>query len=338
MISLKTYLFRDSDEGIETSYRRMLDLFIQAISLHAVEGDKTEYERFRADMAAFSERSTGRLSTSERFILVGEILRALEDYNRHTTKFLRIHNAELQKMINMLTQTVIAVGASSVTSAARLKEIEKTIEQARILEDIHSVKAQLGECLNGLRGEAERQKSEGQLMIDNLQQELAYSKEMTGSSPGVSLDSATGLPDKSQADRHLREAVAAPEHMYLLIAVVNRVQAVNARFGYTVGDRVLAATAEHFRGALSSSGDRLFRWQGPCLLALLNRNEDVSIIRSEIRRFAEKKIDKTFVVGSRSVLLPISTSWTVLPVAPPLDALLRKIEIFTAAQVSHDYV
>jgi hypothetical protein len=31
-------------------------------------------------------------SISERFVVVGEVLRALEDYNRHTSKFLRVQN------------------------------------------------------------------------------------------------------------------------------------------------------------------------------------------------------------------------------------------------------
>jgi GGDEF domain-containing protein len=119
--------------------------------------------------------------------------------------------------------------------------------------------------------------------------------------------------------------------------VVNRVQAVNARFGYSIGDQVLAAAAQQFREGLAAH-DKIFRWQGPALLAVLNRNQEIDSIRSEVRRFAEKKKEKTFLIGSRSVLLPISTSWTVLPVGQTYDVLMRKIEIFTAAQVAHDYV
>ncbi len=123
----------------------------------------------------------------------------------------------------------------------------------------------------------------------------------------------------------------------MFIAVVNRVQAVNARFGYAIGDQVLAIAAQQIRAALSAD-DKVCRWQGPALLAILTRPENLMTVRDEIRRFADKKLEKTFVVGTRSVLLPISTSWTVFPIAAPVEALLRKIEIFTAAQISHDYV
>jgi GGDEF domain-containing protein len=338
MISLRTYLLGDSDRDVESSYRRMIDLFLQAISLHAVEGDKADYERFRSDMSAFAERLTPKLPISERFMVVGEALRALEDYNRQTSRFLRIQNAELQNMIGMLTQTVIAVGASSDTSVSRLQDVEKALEQVRMVEDIRMVKAQLGDCLKTVRGEALRQKAEGKAALQSLQQELDQSRERLGGlSLSCHLDPATGLPGKAEAEKGLQEAAESGDEKFLLLAVINRLQAINARFGYAIGDQVLAVAAEHFRGALAAQ-DQLYRWQGPALLAILNRTAAIDSVRDEVRRFAEKKLEKTFAIGSRSVLLPISASWTIFPIVPPLDALLQKIQTFTAAQASYDYV
>lgn len=336
MISLRTYLLGDSDKDVESSYRRMIDLILQAISLHAVEGDQADYERFRSDMNAFAARLTPELSISERFVVVGEALRALEDYNRHTSRFLRIQNAELQNMITMLTQTVIAVGSSSETSVAGLQGIEKALEEARMVEDVRVVKAQLGECLQSVRGEALRQKEEGKAALESIQQELAQSQERLGGlSVGSNLDPATGLPGKLEAEKALHEAASLSGTLFLLLAVVNRLEAVNARFGYAIGDQALAIVAEHFRGALHAD-DKLYRWNGPALLAVMSRKAAAGTVRDEVRRFAEKKLEKIFVIGSRSVLLPISVSWTIFPIARPVDALLRKVELFTAAQISHD--
>ena len=206
MISLRTYLLGDADKDVlETSYRRTIDLFIQAISLHAVEGNKADYERFRADMKGFADRLATEQATAERFVVVGEALRALADYNRHTSHFLRTQNAELQNMITMLTQTVIAVGTNSETSVAGLQEIEKALEATRVVEDVRVVKAQLGECLNSVRGEAVRQKAEGKATLANIQRELTQSQErMGGMAVGPTLDPATGLPGKARS----RERIA----------------------------------------------------------------------------------------------------------------------------------
>jgi GGDEF domain-containing protein len=340
MTTLKSYLFPDNGPEVESSYRRMMDLFLQAISLHAVEGDQTEFERFRSDMAAFGNRLTADLSLSNRLLVVGEVIRALGEYNRHTSKFLSIQSTELQKMIAMLTRTVIAVGTSSETSVARLQEIEKTMEQARFLDDIRSVKAQLGDCLERVRGEATRHKAEGKALVETLQQQLADSKDLSaGASRAVNLDPATGLADKAEAQRALEQAANSQEvsGKFVLIAVVNRMRAVNARFGYNIGDQILGMVAEYFRRSLPAE-DKLCRWQGPALLAILSRKVSLTLVRHEIRRFAEARLEKTFVVGERSIMLPVSTSWTVFPLIGPADAMLRRIEIFTSAQVAHDYV
>jgi GGDEF domain-containing protein len=333
MISLRSYLMGDAGkESVESSYRRMIDLFLQGISLHAVEGDQADYQRFRSDMDRFAGRLAPEASVTERFVVVGEVLRALEDYNRHTSKFLRIQNTELQNMITMLTQTVIAVGASSETSVAGLQQIEKSLERTRMVEDIHSVKAQLGECLKSVRGESLRQKADGKAALDRIQQELAQSMQRIGGlSLGPRTDPATGLPGKPEACKALQEAMASPAPAFVLIAVINRLEVVIARFGSAIGDQGLAVAAQHFRSALSA-GDLLYRWQGPALVAILSRSAAIDSVREEVGRFAGKKLEKSFAIGSRSVSLPISASWAIFPIVPPMDALLRKVEVFTAAQ------
>ena len=82
-----------------------------------------------------------------------------------------------------------------------------------------------------------------------------------------------------------------------MIAVCSRVQAVNARFGYTVGDRMLGAFAEHFKKGLSAR-DQLFRWQGPVLVVLLERAERIERVRTEIRQFADVRLTRPPRLGS----------------------------------------
>ena len=333
MISLKTYLLGNSDGELESSYRRMINLFLQALSRHAVEGDKADYERFRSDMNDFAERFTTKLSISEQFMVLGEALRALEDYNRDASKSLRVQITGLRNLITVLTQTVIVLGASNGTFVARLQEIEKALKRAGTLEDIHLAHLQLGECLLHVRGEALRQKTERKVAVESLQREPTESQERLGSrSLNTGLDSALDLPGKAEALKGLREAAAAPDTKFLLLAVIDSLQAVNARFGYAIGEQVLAMAAEHFRRSLPAE-DKLYPWQGTALLAVLSRTAAIDSIRAEVRRFADKKLEKVFVIGSRSVLLPICASWVIFPIVPPVDVLVRKIETFTA-QVS----
>jgi GGDEF domain-containing protein len=338
MISLRSYLFRDTDEDAESAYRRIIGLLLRGIALHAVEGDKADYDRFRADIDQADSALTAETPISDLLVVVGGALRAMEDYNHGTSKFVRRQNTELQNIVTMLTQTVITIGDSGHHSVGRLQDIEKAIERTQKVEDMQILKVRLGECLEVVREEVVRQKKDGQSALAILKQELESSRERAGSYHlPPALDQATGLPGKADAEKAIEAAVASPNGKFLLIAVCNRVQAINARFGYAVGDQVLAAFAEHLKQGLSTR-DRIFRWTGPAVAAVIERTEKLDRIRTEIRRFADLKLEKTVEVGQRTVLLPISGIWSVFPVAPPLDALLKQIEAFTASQVPRDYV
>jgi GGDEF domain-containing protein len=334
MISLKSYLSRDSDA--EASYRRIIGLFLQGISLHSVEGDKADHDRFREDIEKCLSVLSPETPVSELLLVVGGALRAMEDYNQRTSKFVRRQNTELQHMVSMLTHTIITIGASSEHSVSRLQNIEKSIESTQAVEDIQILKLRLSECLEAVRDEAVRQQRDGQDALASLKKELECSQELMGSVKSQVLDEATGLPGKAEADRAIRAAVESPEGKFVVIAVCGRVQAVNARFGYAVGDRVLEAFAKHFKKSLSAR-DQLYRWQGPAVVALLERAERLDRVRAQIRQFADVRLDQTIEVGQRTVLIPISAIWSIFPLAPPLDAFLRQLEAFTAAQVPRDY-
>jgi GGDEF domain-containing protein len=335
MISLKSYLSRDNE--VETAYRRIIGLFLQGISLHAVEGDKEDHDRFREDIDKCLSVLSPETPTSELLVVVGGALRAMEDYNQRTSKFVRRQNTELHHMVSMLTQTIITIGSSSEHSIHSLQNIEKSIESTQAVEDIQILKLRLSECLEAVRDEAERQQKDGRDALESLKKELESSQELLGSNTiRPDLDAATGLPGKAEAERAIRTAIESPQGKFLMIAVCSRVQAVNARFGYAVGDRILGAFAEHFKKGLSAR-DQLFRWQGPALAALLERAERLEHVRAEIRQFADIRFDKTVEVGQRTVLIPISATWSIFPLAPPLDAFLKQLEAFSAAQVPRDY-
>jgi len=334
MISLRSYLSRDTEA--ETAYRRIIGLFLQGISLHSVEGDKADHERFREDIEKCLAVLSPETPVSELLVVVGGALRAMEEYNQRTSKFVRRQNTELQHMLAMLTQTVISIGAGSEQSVKRLQNIEKSIESTQAVEDIQILKLRLSECLEAVRDEAIRQQRDGQDAIESLKKELQSSQELMGCvEVKVDLDGATGLHCKAEADRAIRAAMESPQGKFVVIAVCSRVQAVNARFGYAVGDKILQAFAEHFKKGMSAR-DQLFRWQGPALLALIERSERIDRVRTEIRQFADLRLDKTIEVGQRTVLIPISATWSIYPLTPPLDAFAKQLDAFTAAQASRD--
>jgi len=337
MISLKSFLLKDNVEELDSSFRRIISLLLQGIAMHCPEGDQTDYNRFREELDKSQKTISSETPIAELMLIVGGVLRTMEEYNQRTSKFVRRQSTELQHMVSMLTQTVISIGSTSERSIAKLQEIDKSIERVNQVEDIQVLKLRLGECLEAVREETLRQKRERESALQALKGELEAAQDRVGAfSLRRELDPSTGLPAKAEAVAAIEAALSSSQTTYLLIAVCSRVQPINARFGYAVGDRVLAAFADHFRKGLSAR-DKIFRWQGPAIVALLERNERIDRVRSEVREFADLKLERTVEVGRRTVLIPISATWSILPVAAPMEAFLKHVDAFSAAQIPRDF-
>jgi GGDEF domain-containing protein len=68
------------------------------------------------------------------------------------------------------------------------------------------------------------------------------------------------------------EAANLQDTHYIVVAVLSKLQAVNQRFGYTVGDEVLCEFAARVAGNLCNDA-QFYRWNGPTLVAVLKRDD-----------------------------------------------------------------
>jgi GGDEF domain-containing protein len=336
MISIARFLSTKKRPDVTAAYHRVISLLLRGVSLHVLEGDQNDFAQFRANLARLENCLTPELPIAEIMVIVGAGLQALEDYNLRTGRFVRMQGIELQKMVAMLTGTIISIASTSEQSGHRLHDIEKQVERAQATEDIQQVKLRLGECLDVIREEAARQRSEATSLLERLQQEAeTWPHRMNAARAEEEKDTATGLPRKPQAERTIRDALASPPRHFVVVAVINRFQAITARFGEALGNQVLKRFTEHVQGRLGKS-DRVFRWSGPALIALIERPDDVEKVRIEIRRFASARVDSSFVVNGRSVLVPISAAWSVFAAQPPAETLFQHMELFVANQAGRE--
>jgi GGDEF domain-containing protein len=311
---------------------RIVRLLVQGIALHAVEGDPQDYQIFRRDIYKLLEGVEANPPPAELLITTGSVLKALEDYNSRTTRHLRMLGAELYHMIAMLTRTVATLGSGSEQSVGRLVEIEGKIEKAAVIEDVRVLKLRLRECLDSIRDETKKQKTDSSHTVASLQQEIRGSQErLSAAGAGPVLDPTTGLPARTAASAALAEWALHPKPPYAALFVVDRIALLNSRFGYAVGDRVLNAYLEELRNRLAPA-DQIFRWSGPAFLALLNRPDRIEKVREQLRFALSAKIERNFELTNRSALLPISATWVVFPVATPLEGLIEQLDSFLASQ------
>jgi GGDEF domain-containing protein len=330
LTALKSYLTGTEEEGM---FRRVISLLLQGIFLHAVEGDPADYDRFRKDIERIQAPLGKGASGQELLVAAGAANQALADYGQRTTRFIRQQGAVLHNMISMLTDTMVSIGAGSESSAQHLQAIEKELSHAVVIEDVQTLKLRMAECLKNLREEVARQRVQAQAQAEQIQQHLELARDCAMDTPDMDgeIDATTGLRTRSAAKSAFHAALQTPGRKYVVTAVVNRIQSVNRRFGYAVGDQLLKTVSNLLGGTLAKT-DRLFRWRGPALVALLEREEPIDVVQSEIRRISAKRIEGALEVGE-GVLLPVSASWMVLPLNASAVNIAKAIENFIANQV-----
>jgi GGDEF domain-containing protein len=116
--------------------------------------------------------------------------------------------------------------------------------------------------------------------------------------------------------------------------VVDRVQLINARFGYAVGDQILVLLRDHLAKHLQA-GDQLFRWTGPVFLALLDRPNLPDGVRAEVKRITSVKLETTVQIGTRSVLLPVASTSAIFSLfeIDSMPLLIEQIDAFVAGHL-----
>lgn len=332
MISIRKLLYPDSEA--EQARIHAVRALVRGIGQHAVEGDPEECSRFRESMNEISDVLADDISPSDLLVQTGSALKALEDHNRHATRQLRLQALELQHMLKMLTSTIGVVSSVSDVHVSRLSEIEKQVSAASELDDVRTIKARLSDCLSDIRNEAERQRRETGETINQLTERLeeARQRSLRG---GAEQDLVTGLPMRAEAEAALALAARTGEKAYAAVLVLDRLQALNLRFGREIGDSVLLEFVRLINKELSP-GDRLFRWSGAALLALLPRSSGLELVRSELARIMDNKLEHMVQTPSRSIMLPVAARWTLFPLMAAPRLMYQKLDAFVVPPALRD--
>jgi GGDEF domain-containing protein len=333
MISIRKLMAKDNRESAE-AYERMAQLLLQAIGLHAVEGDRVDYDWFSSTIAGLQTGLSQDPSPANVLATTGTAVKTLEEYNRRTSHFIKATSAELQIIVGMLTEAMSQISTGSQTSVHRLQELQKQIEHASQVEDVRTLKLGLSDCLHSIRGECDRQRDEALEVVANLKRGIQKAQETKVPEAGAVSDPLTGLLLRPGAEDAMQAACDRGAHAYAGLFVMDRLQAVTSRFGNDLGDQVLLFFVQHLSTALTGN-DTLFRWSPTSFLALIERRESPDNVRREMAKLLTQRLEQTFEIGDRSVVLPVSSTWVVVPLFEQgYTEIVRKLDAFSGTQRS----
>lgn len=323
--------FDQVEELLEAS--RIASSVVERMMASAVIGARSEHEAFCSRLAQIGEGLTSDLTADELISRVGTAAREFETYHRQLILFLRQRLKTTQGVMNLMVSAIAAIAGEHHPSVPALQMAAIKFEQADNL-DLAASRSRLIGCVQAVREEIAREKTKA---ASQTKRAAEQSREIRATSPqDAGQDSVTGLPLKDAAIQAIHMPVAPRKRRYVVVMVVDRIHAIHRRFGNRASDQILQVFGSHVAQGLDASA-QLFRWDGPTFVAALDRRENLDDLHLLLRRVIDAPLEENLLVQSRSVLIPVSASWTAFCTD---DVMIpeEEIEAFAASHGGRDSI
>lgn len=328
VLSIRRYLNQSCTDSTNPLVR-VCTVLLEGIGRHAIAYDRHEHRELRASLAKLTEMLQSAEGADPLLEIAEAACELLAHYNREAQRVHGAQTVELRCMIEMLSQTLAALAEAGGESVETLQVIQKDLEGARRVDDIRLLRVRLGHSLKTISDEAARQRERNAQML-RFAEEAA--RLVSGGADNPELDRMTGLPSAVKAENEMTRQLGPDSGTFVAVFVVERIEAINLRYGRPVGDRSLKLFAEMLVSSLK--GDEVCRWRGPSFVALINRASTFEVVRAEVARFATETQEKTVEVDGQTIRLWLGCRWTMLKLGEysvPAD-VCRQIDSFVAAQ------
>lgn len=331
LISIKKFMNAGGDDR-ESALVRTAALLLEGIAVHAVECDSTELSNFQISVRKLRHEVEAMAPPSEILVSTGATIKVMETYNRGIERFIRVRGKQYEEMLAMLSQALIEISHAGESSVQNLLKIEKDLQAVTQIDDLRELKLKLSASLKTLSKEIQVQEQDSKQFTRSLERKVrqvqAYSLDEEPET-----DPVTGLSGHLAAARAISDAIDSGKPSCVAVFCVERLPLINSQFGVATGDQVLRLFSDHLAQQLSPT-DNLFRWRGPVLLAVVNRKGGVQELGAELKRNAPTRLQHNISVGARTVLISISSSWSLLRTSDFKSAedLLLKVDAFAAIQ------
>jgi GGDEF domain-containing protein len=294
---------------------RVVSMLLQGIALHSFESNTEPAEKFQNAIRKVRSDFDKVDDQDSTLLLAGSAIRLMEDYNNSVEQRMRARQNEFEAAIALLAEGLLEISRASAETMIAFKEIERDLASAPGVDALRRAKERLA------------------IAVDSIRDEVA--NPLAGSAvPRGEVDAATGLPDYGFAADALAQIWQTRDRYYAAIFSAERLETINMRFGFTAGDQVLRTLSGHVAKSLAPT-DRLFRWRGPCLMALIRRDAPEALVAAELSRTAQAKLEHAITMGGRDAMMSVSTTWSLFPLrtATGIDDVLRQMNTFAAGRV-----
>jgi GGDEF domain-containing protein len=307
---------KDLGEAMATS----LLLLVEALACHAINYDYDDCTAYQREMRENGEKFEKAVDARVAAAVATETINLIQEQTRAVERLISGLATEKQAIIHMMTESLVRICDRSESAAQNLRALEKELAKASQVEELRTLKTKLAVALEGICQEAEKQERQ----VQEIQPDLKALGEKT-----LALDSVTGLPGMSEAEDMFKALARAGGSAYVVALTIRNLDVVNRRISFSAGNKLLLLFSQEIAQRLSGN-DRLFRWRGPCFVAVLPRETGLSSVRQEAAKFGSISQERTIEDEHSSLFFKMSTSWRLfsIPRVSELAKFSAQIDAF----------
>ncbi len=313
--------------------RKVFSLMLEELASGAVVASDDEYAALRTDLIRLREFAEQESTADSMLRTAKAVTLAIETYNREITVLLRKQQRALQGVVGLMAEAGAAIAGEATPSVEKLQEIGTGLAGAQSVADIDNLPLHVGKCLQAFSQEMLVQREQADSLIVELRQEIERGPQEGGppQPEAQDLEPITGLPPRELCLKAMHRPIPARKRRYVVTLVLNNLDAIHARFGDEIGDRVLCWFVDFVVQQIRPQ-DRLFRWSGPSLVLLIESTEVLGKIDTYVGRILAPRLEETFQIEGRSILIRIAATWLAFQLTTTVAQAERQIEKFTASQ------
>lgn len=220
----------------------------------------------RAGLAETVDRLRGHVAPAQLAEQASRCQHDTLEFAERERDYLDRRDAELRRIIDVLTDGLAAVGTGSAAYHQRLLAKGNRLEAVSRLDDLVKVRAAIATEVQALRAEVAERQVEEQRATAALRTEVETLRASVAKArTEARTDPLTGAANRAAFDDELARrcalAVAGVDDFALIMVDVDHFKAVNDQHGHAVGDRVLTGLVAFLRPRVRRD-DLIARWGG----------------------------------------------------------------------------
>jgi len=338
MISIRKQIERLSGEDkVRGAYRKMVESILGATREHILVTDSEEHTWFCSSLENFVDRLRQDSSVTNVEVVGALVAKTLTDHYTKLTKQSESREQELKRIINLLnllTESASRLDHENRQFYMQIRQSVQNFQSISQLEDIAFLRKRLSEQVSHLQEAVGRQELTSGDLVTRLQSELdAAHREIEQLSQAASTDALTQLPTRRAAEKLIHDLVDQDLPFSVGMAVIERLELINLRYGPQVGDGVL----RRFSAALQQHLPKrafLCRWGGPAFVTILERTAGVELKASIQKILATIASQPMEAEGKASGMFHITSRYAVHQwlVGQTADKIIGLIHVFCLSQ------